>query len=113
MKKTVYSSGIRGSIPEQPARAIALAPGLNGTVRVYHADRTVHLDHKASGNLLFVKNTAAVIDAGGTAVLSLPGPAGMAIRLLSGLLSIITVRRPALAASAPSLTSSRYQPARV
>lgn len=35
MKKIVFSSGIRGAIPyapEEPARVIALAPGLNGTV---------------------------------------------------------------------------------
>lgn len=110
MKKIVYSSGTHGTIPEQPA--IAFAPGLKGTVRVYHAGRAVPLDHEASGNRLFMHNTVAIIDAGGTAVLSLSGPAGMAIRLLSGLLATITVRRPAPAASARGPTSSRYQPAR-
>lgn len=109
MKKIVYSSGIRRAVPEQPARAIA--PGLNGTVWPYHADRAVHLDHEASGNLVFVQNTAAVIDAGGTVVLSPPGPDGIAVGLPSGPL----YRRPrtAPAASARSLTSSRYQPAGV
>ena len=51
MKRSISSSGICG--------AILYAPGLNGTVRVYHADRAVHLDHEASGNLVFVQNTAA------------------------------------------------------
>jgi len=113
MKKTVYSSGRPGAIPEQPVRAIALAPGLNGTVRVSHADRAVHLDHEASGNRLFMHTTAAVIDAGGTVIHSPSGPAGMATHLLSGLLSTSTVRRPALAAAARGLTSSRYRPAGV
>jgi len=111
MKKPVYSSDRREKIPEQPA--IALAPGLNGTVRVYHADRAAHPNHRASGDLVFVHNTAAVIDAGGTVVRSPPGPAGMAIRLLSGLLATSTVRRPALSAAARGPTSSRYRPAGV
>ncbi|WP_440949199.1 hypothetical protein [Methanosphaerula subterraneus] len=111
MKKIVYSSGIHGAIPEQPA--IALATGLNSTVRGDHIDRAAHLDHGASGDLVFVHKTAAVIDAGGTVVLSPPGPAGMAIHLLSGLLAAIPVHRPALAAAARGPTSSRYRSARV
>ena len=105
MKRSIYSSGVHGAVP--------YAPGLNGTVRVYHAGRAVHLDHEPSGNLVFVQNTAAVNDAGGTVVLSPSGPAGMAIHLLPGLFSTNTVRRPAPAAAAQGPTSSRYRPAGV
>jgi hypothetical protein len=112
MKKIVNSSGRSEEIPEQPVRAVV--PGLNGTVRLYHADRAVHPDREASGNLVFVHNTAAVIDAGGTVVLSRSGldgsPEGMTSRLLS--CSLYIVLRSALAADARDLTRSRYRPAR-
>lgn len=111
MSESVFSSGIRGAIPnaqEVPGRAIALAPGLNGTVWLYHADRAVHIDHNALRDLLFLRNTAVLYDAGGTVVLSPSGSDGMAIRLPSGLLYIIP--RAALAAAARGLTSSRFDP---
>jgi hypothetical protein len=116
MKESVFSSGIRGVIPyapEEPARAIA--PGLNGMVWGYHADRAEHLDHKASGNLLFVHNTAAVNDAGGTVVRPPLSPAGMAIRLPSGLhyRHHYSMAQMAIAATMRGLTSSRYPLARV
>ncbi|WP_148208217.1 hypothetical protein [Methanosphaerula palustris] len=60
MSTSVFSSCMRGAIPdavEDPGRAIALAPGLNGTVRLYHADRAVHIDHTA------LRDTAVIHDA--------------------------------------------------
>jgi hypothetical protein len=111
MNESVLSSGIQGAIPdalEDPGRAIALAPGLNGTVWLYHADRAVHLDHNALRDLLFLRNTAIIYDAGGTVVLSPSGSGGIAIRLPSGLQYIIP--RAALAAAARGVTRSRFDP---
>jgi len=113
MNESVFSPGIPGVIRdamEEPGRAIAPAPGLNGTVWLYHADRAVHLDHNALRDLVFLRNTAVIYDAGGSVVLSPSGSGGSAIRLPSGRLSIITVHRPAPAAAAQGMTKSRSDP---
>jgi len=113
MNESDFSSGIPGAIPDAmngPGRGIVLAPGLNGTVRPCHAGRPVHPDHQALQSLLFLRNSAVPADAGGTVVLSPSGPAGTAIGLLPGYLSIIIVHRPALAAAARGLTRSRFDP---
>jgi len=109
MNESVFSSGIPGAIPDamkDPGRGITLAPGLNGTVWLYHADRAVHLDHKALRDLVFLRNSAVIYDAGGTVVLSPSGPGGIAIRLPSKLL--YSIPRAALAASARGLTRSWF-----
>ena len=111
MSESVFSSGMRGAIPdalEDPGRAITLAPGLNGTVWLYHTNRAVHLDHNALRDLLFLWNTAVIYDAGGTVVLSPSGPEGIAIRLPSGHMYIIP--RAALAAAGRGVTRSRFDP---
>jgi hypothetical protein len=111
MSESVFSSGMRGAIPdalEDPGRVIALGPGLNGTVWLYHTNRAVHLDHNALRDLLFLRNTAVIYDAGGTVVLSPSGSDGIAIRLPSRLLYIIP--RAALADAARGLTRSRFDP---
>lgn len=111
MSKSVFSSGVRGAIPNAPenlGEAIALAPGLNGTVWLYHTTRAIHLDHEALWDLLFLRNTAVLYDAGGTVVLSPSGSDGIAIRLPSELLYIVP--RPALVSAARGLTRSRFNP---
>ncbi|ACL16715.1 hypothetical protein [Methanosphaerula palustris] len=100
MSESVFSSGMRGAIPgavEDPGRAITLVPGLNGTVRLYHADRAVHIDHNALRDLLVLRDTAVIYDASGTA-----------IRLPSELRYIVP--RPALVDAARGLTRSRFDP---
>ena len=114
MNESVFSSGVRGAIPyasPDPEVDIVLIPGLHGTVWLQYAAGSVHLDHEALRDLLFLRNTAALSHVGGTVILSPSGQAGIAIRLPSGL--IYSVPRPALAAAAQGLTSSRYQPTMV
>lgn len=111
MNESVYSSSVRGAIPyasTDPGVEIVLIPGLHGTVWFQYAAGSVHLDHEALRDLLFLRNTATLSDASGTVVLSPSGPAGIAIRLPSGLL--YSVPRMALSAAARGLNSSRFDP---
>lgn len=114
MYESVYQSSGGGAIrprSEDLGDAIALAPGLNGTVWINYTAGAVHLDRDSLRDLLFLRNSTTIETGDGLAILAPSGSDGIAIGIPSG--AVYIVPRRALESAARGLNSSRYTPALV